>query len=135
MDIVYQPIGYIHTPFHTDEETPNYFLADTESEATLVMDEKYLGCMADMAPGERYMVIFHLDRARPYKERVTTRSPDRAERCLFSTHAPDRPNPIGVSVITVRRVEGNKITFTGVDMFDNTPVLDLKSYRPAYAAD
>ena len=45
---------------------------------------------------------------------------------LFSTHAPNRPNPIGVSTIKIKEIKGNVIRFTGVDMLNGTPVLDIK---------
>jgi tRNA (Thr-GGU) A37 N-methylase len=40
---------------------------------------------------------------------------------VFSTHSPTRPNPIGISVITVKAIDGNRIRFTGVDMLDARP--------------
>jgi tRNA (Thr-GGU) A37 N-methylase len=45
---------------------------------------------------------------------------------LFSTHAPNRPNPIGVSTIKITGIDGNVIKFNGVDMLNGTPVLDIK---------
>lgn len=48
---------------------------------------------------------------------------------LFSTHSPRRPNPIGISTITITEVKGNIIKFKGVDMLDGTPVLDIKSAK------
>ena len=45
---------------------------------------------------------------------------------LFSTHAPNRPNPIGVSTIRITEINGNVIKFNGVDMLNGTPVLDIK---------
>jgi tRNA (Thr-GGU) A37 N-methylase len=47
---------------------------------------------------------------------------------VFSIGSPVRPNPIGLSVLKVLKVAGNKITVKGIDMFDGTPVLDIKPH-------
>jgi len=41
---------------------------------------------------------------------------DRPSTGVFSTRSPDRPNPIGLHVVTV----------TGLEAIDGTPVLDVK---------
>ena len=46
---------------------------------------------------------------------------------LFSTHAPARPNPIGVSIVEVVSIEDMTVYFLGADMLAGTPVLDIKS--------
>lgn len=49
---------------------------------------------------------------------------------VFSTNSPYRPNPIAVSVLRVIRVENNKIYVSHLDLYDGTPVLDIKPYTP-----
>jgi tRNA-Thr(GGU) m(6)t(6)A37 methyltransferase TsaA len=51
---------------------------------------------------------------------------------LFSTRTPHRPNPIGLSVARVDRIEGAVIHLSGIDIIDGTPVLDIKPYIPQY---
>lgn len=123
--IQYQPIGYIKSPFHRPGETPRTYLASGNVTAVLEVAPEYLDAMSDMHPGEQYYVLFHFSHSDHYSLKV--------KRCgtgpvtgLFSTRAPFRPNPIGLSVITIQKIEGTNITFTGVDMFDGTPVLDIK---------
>jgi tRNA (adenine37-N6)-methyltransferase len=52
------------------------------------------------------------------------------KRGLFATRSPHRPNPIGISVVRLERVEGLVLHVTDVDLVDGTPVLDLKPYVP-----
>ena len=49
---------------------------------------------------------------------------------VFATRSPHRPNPIGLSVAKIERIERNTIYLSGIDMLDGTPVLDIKPYLP-----
>ena len=53
---------------------------------------------------------------------------------LFATRTPHRPNPIGLSVVKLHKIEGNRIYIGGLDLVDYTPVLDIKPYIPTYDA-
>lgn len=127
MDIIFHPIGVIRSPYHSREETPKWGWAVPDTEAEIVLDDQYLEGIADMHPGERYQVVFYFHQSGGYRLTVPLHGTG-AMTGLFSTHAPNRPNAIGISVVKVTAVCGNRIRFTGVDMLDGTPVLDLKSY-------
>jgi tRNA-Thr(GGU) m(6)t(6)A37 methyltransferase TsaA len=47
---------------------------------------------------------------------------------LFASRSPLRPNPIGLSVVRVKEVSENRVYTSGLDVFDNTPLLDIKPY-------
>lgn len=49
---------------------------------------------------------------------------------VFSTRSPHRPNPIGLSLVKIDRIEKNGIWVSGVDLIEGTPILDLKPYLP-----
>jgi tRNA-Thr(GGU) m(6)t(6)A37 methyltransferase TsaA len=51
---------------------------------------------------------------------------------VFALDSPTRPNPIGLSVVRVSRVVGTRILVEGLDLFNGTPVLDIKPYRSDY---
>ncbi|PRP80634.1 wee1-like protein kinase-like [Planoprotostelium fungivorum] len=51
---------------------------------------------------------------------------------VFATRSPHRPNPIGLTIAKIERVEGDTVYFSGVDLVDGTPVLDIKPYVPIY---
>ena len=57
---------------------------------------------------------------------------DDQEHGIFATRYPCRPNSIGLSVVHLLRVEGNRLDIEGVDMLDNTPLLDIKPYIPEF---
>ena len=47
---------------------------------------------------------------------------------MFAIRSPHRPNHIGLSIVEIKKIRGNKLFFTGVDMLDGTPLLDIKPY-------
>ena len=49
---------------------------------------------------------------------------------VFATRAPFRPNPIGLSVVELKGVNGTTLELAGGDFLDGTPVLDIKPYIP-----
>jgi len=53
---------------------------------------------------------------------------------VFATRSPHRPNPIGLTLCRLERVEGHRIIMSGVDLVDGTPILDVKPYIPSYDA-
>ena len=50
---------------------------------------------------------------------------------VFCTDSPHRPNPIALIIVKLKKREGNTLHVDGLDLFDGTPVLDLKPYTPA----
>jgi tRNA-Thr(GGU) m(6)t(6)A37 methyltransferase TsaA len=130
MDIVFHPIGTIRSPYKDRKDAPMWGADDTVTEAELILDEAYLEGAADMRPGSRYQLVFYFHKSDGGALTVAKRGTGPMTG-VFSTHSPTRPNPIGISIVTVTAIDGNRIRFTGVDMLDGTPVLDIKSCRDA----
>jgi tRNA-Thr(GGU) m(6)t(6)A37 methyltransferase TsaA len=63
---------------------------------------------------------------------VVTPFMDSVPRGLFATRAPNRPNPIGLSVVRLVRVDGTRLHVEGIDVLDGTPLLDIKPYVPEF---
>ncbi|XP_066597835.1 uncharacterized protein [Prorops nasuta] len=75
---------------------------------------------------------FHKNDAKHVRAKV---APPRLNGCrigVFSTRSPHRPCPIGLSLVKIVKIENCTIYFEGVDMVDQTPVLDIKPYIPVY---
>ncbi len=56
-------------------------------------------------------------------------------RGVFALDSPTRPNPIGLSLVRLVRMEGRDLHVEGLDLFNGTPVLDIKPYQPQYRAE
>lgn len=124
-EIIFKPIGYIHSEYEDVNQMPKNSKESMDHTAELVVEEKYLESMSDIHEDEDYMIIFYFHKSKNYKQKVQFRG-NGPYMGLFSTHAPNRPNPIGVSEIKIKEVKDNIIIFNGVDMLNNTPVLDIK---------
>ncbi|MCK5097069.1 MAG: tRNA (N6-threonylcarbamoyladenosine(37)-N6)-methyltransferase TrmO, partial [Desulfobacteraceae bacterium] len=61
-------------------------------------------------------------------ELVVTPFMDKQKRGVFSTRSPLRPNHIGMSIVKLKKVQGNKVIVEDVDILDGTPLLDIKPY-------
>jgi tRNA-Thr(GGU) m(6)t(6)A37 methyltransferase TsaA len=57
---------------------------------------------------------------------------DERKRGVFATRAPRRPNPIGLSVVRLKDIQGAVLNIMDVDILDGTPLLDIKPYVPAF---
>jgi tRNA-Thr(GGU) m(6)t(6)A37 methyltransferase TsaA len=74
-------------------------------------------------------VLFYLHRQdKPYHTRVTPPWAKGKTVGLFASRSPQRPNPIGLSVVRIKRIEKNIIHISGIDALDGTPLLDVKPY-------
>lgn len=51
---------------------------------------------------------------------------------IFACRCTQRPNPIGVSTIEIVSIKDNVVKVRGLDVIDNTPILDIKPYTPQY---
>lgn len=128
--IIMHPIGYIKSPYKERDEAPAQGSEDCDTLGMIVLDKQFIEATAGMKPGLKYIVLFHFHKINEYKLTVRARSTGMLTG-LFSTRSPKRPNAIGVSIITIRSINNEVIEFTGVDMLDGTPVLDIKPYRGA----
>lgn len=54
---------------------------------------------------------------------------------VFALDSPTRPNPIGLSLVSLEKIDGRNLTVSGLDYFDGTPVLDVKPYQPDYRVE
>ena len=121
-----KPIGFISTNAETIPRS--WSVSDVEGE--LVIDESYIEGLKDIQPGQRIYVIFQFHKSPKFGPEYMRIKPPvhkrRKELGVFSTHSPIRPNPIGLSLLEVLRVDDNVIHVKGLDMLNGTPVLDIK---------
>jgi tRNA (adenine37-N6)-methyltransferase len=75
-------------------------------------------------------IVFFMDKVDPAKIEMSARHPRNNSEWpkvgIFSQRSKNRPNPIGLTVCEVLKVDGNKLYLRGLDAIDGTPVLDIK---------
>jgi len=123
-----RPIGVIHTPYDEDF-APHQPVERDEGTSTLVLDPDLEPALADLERFRYIYVLSLLDRQDgPPEHRVKPPWARGREVGLFASRSPSRPNPIGVSIVRLVKVEGNVVTTSLLDVFDGTPLLDIKPY-------
>lgn len=126
MTILMEPIGIVRTDANN---VPRHWTV-SEIKGTLVIDEKYQQGLKDVHAGQQIVVIFHFHKSPKFTSASLVQTPPHRDAALgvFSICSPNRPNPIGMSVLDVLQVEANSIHVRGLDMIDGTPILDLKPF-------
>jgi tRNA-Thr(GGU) m(6)t(6)A37 methyltransferase TsaA len=126
LPIVLEPIGHVLT---AAKDIPRHWVF-SDVEGTLVINKEYLKGLKDIKTGQSIVVIFHFDRSPTFNYSYMMQIPPHRKKKIgvFSICSPIRPNPIGMSVLEVLRIEENIIKVRGLDMLDGTPILDIKPH-------
>ena len=130
LDLELSAIGWVR---HGAEEVPRHWTV-SDLEGDLDIRPELADGLADIAAGQKILVIFVFDRSPPFSFDQLTQETrhSQAIKGVFSICSPKRPNPIGLSVLEVLAVAGRRLRVRGLDMFDGTPVLDIK---PAFKSE
>lgn len=131
MDIVMHPIGVIRSPFATKDQCPIQGVTFQDAEGRVEVLAEHAEGLKDIEGFSHLFLIYHLDRAGEVQYVRKTFLDDAAHGIYASRH-PCRPNSIGMSVVRLASREGSVLHIVGVDVLDNTPLLDIKPYVPKF---
>jgi len=127
----FQPIGVIHTPFSELQGMPIQPAGAEGVRGTVEVFEEYRPGLKDLDGFSHLILLYLFHRAEGFKLEVVPFL-DCRPRGLFATRAPKRPNPIGLSIVALEKIERGVLHVRNVDMLDGTPLLDIKPYVPAF---
>jgi len=133
MVLVVNPIGVIHTPFTNLEGMPIQPTGAVGVKGTVEVFEKYYPGLKDLEGFSHIILIYYFHGSSGFNLSVVPFL-DSQPRGLFSTRAPKRPNPIGLSVVQLDKIENGILYVQNVDILDSTPLLDIKPYVPEFDA-
>jgi tRNA-Thr(GGU) m(6)t(6)A37 methyltransferase TsaA len=126
-----QPIGVVRSPFKERVDAPRQPTAarGVMGSIELFSGHNFEQALEDIQSFNFIWVVFWFHLNTSWKPKV---SPPRSglRRGVFATRSPYRPNPIGMSVVELLKVEGLTLSVQSLDILDGTPVLDLKPYIP-----
>jgi len=125
------PIGVIHSSLIEAEGSPIQPAFAENSEGVVDVYEPYRQALKDLDGFERIWLIYWFHKAGPFRP-VVVPYMDTAERGLFATRAPCRPNPIGLSPVRLLRIEDGRLFVADLDILDGTPLLDIKPYASRF---
>ena len=125
------PIGVVRSPFRDKRSAPRQPAAARGVAGTieLLAGAEYEHALADLDAWSHLWVLFWFHESRGWHPKVLPQRSAR-KRGVLATRSPYRPNPLGLSLVRLARVEGCVLHVLDVDMLDGTPVLDLKPYVP-----
>ncbi len=130
-EIQYRPIGIIHSPFQQPHGAPIQPRAAEGVQGTVEVFDEFKEGLADLDGFSHIILVYHLHLSDGYALKVKPFLDD-TRRGLFATRAPRRPNPIGISVVPLRKIDGDTLYITNVDIIEGTPLLDIKPYVPEF---
>jgi tRNA-Thr(GGU) m(6)t(6)A37 methyltransferase TsaA len=124
-----KPIGHVSTEAR---EVPRHW-SISEVEGSLILNGEYGEGLDGIEAGGRIVVLFHFHKSPSFTPDLIKQTPPHRDspRGVFSICSPRRPNPIGLSVLEVLDVQENVVKVRGLDMFDGTPILDIKPHIEA----
>jgi tRNA-Thr(GGU) m(6)t(6)A37 methyltransferase TsaA len=130
MDISLTTIGVIHSPFSDPAQAP---IQASRSNATGSVEvfPQFAEGLRDINEFSHIFLLYLIDCPQGYDLSVKPFL-DNQEHGIFATRYPCRPNPIGLSLVRLLRVEGNRLDIEGIDMLDGSPLLDIKPYVPDF---
>jgi len=126
-----KPIGIIHTPFTKPEGMPIQPKGAVGISGTIELFEEYHAGLKDLDGFSHIILLYHFHRSHGFNLHVVPFM-DSELRGLFSTRAPKRPNPIGISVVQLDKIENGVLHIQNADIMDGTPLLDIKPYVPEF---
>jgi tRNA-Thr(GGU) m(6)t(6)A37 methyltransferase TsaA len=129
--IEYTKIGIIRTPFKTPAGTPIQPTGAGGIEAKVEVFPEYSEGLADLEGFSHIILLYLFHLSKGFKLKVKPFL-DIELRGLFATRAPARPNPIGISVVRLVRIDDAVLYIKDIDMVDKTPLLDIKPYIPEF---
>jgi tRNA-Thr(GGU) m(6)t(6)A37 methyltransferase TsaA len=130
-EIRFKPIGTVRSPFTEPRGTPIQPGAAPEAVGVVELLPEYQAGLEDLEGFSHIILIYLCHRATSWALKVKPFLDDR-EHGVFATRAPARPNPIGLSVVRLERIEGTRLHIREVDIVDSTPLLDIKPYVPRF---
>lgn len=130
-EIKYKPIGIIHSPFKEPKGTSIQPTGAKDIRGTVEVFPEYAPGLKDIDGFSHLILIYHFHlvrgatlEAKPFMDDET--------HGIFAIRGPSRPNPIGLSVVRLIKVEGHFLHIQDVDIVDGTPLLDIKPYVPEF---
>jgi tRNA (adenine37-N6)-methyltransferase len=122
-----RPIGFVRSAYEKTHEVPKGLGAKHQAEGTLDILPEFAAGLTDIEGFSHLILLWVFHQAEGF-ELIATPPSDNRPHGVFATRSPQRPNPIGLTVVELLRRDGLMLHVRGIDMLDGTPILDIKPY-------
>ncbi|MHA1793981.1 MAG: SAM-dependent methyltransferase [Promethearchaeota archaeon] len=154
--ISFKPIGYIRSPFKSVKGMPIQPAGGKDKEGKVVLYPEFQDGLKNLDGFSHVFLLYFFHQVNmkftrfvslkqqelPCQEIISTSiskneliaTPymDSESKGIFAIRAPRRPNPIGLSVVAINKIEKNVIFVKNIDVLDGTPLLDIKPFVPNF---
>ena len=127
----FRPIGVVYSPFKALEGMPIQPCGAEGVAGEIEIFQEFAAGLKDLEGFSHLWLIYWLHEVKS-ASLIVKPFLDTVEHGIFATRAPSRPNPIGLSVVRLKGVDGNRLSVENVDVLNGTPLLDIKPYVPAF---
>jgi len=127
--VILTPIGVIHSQLTERSKKIPFQSFSSEIEGSIEIFKQFEEGLDGIEGFSHLFIIFYLHEWKNTKLR-TVPLMEEEERGIFGTRSPSRPNHLGCSTVRLLSKKGNILKVKGLDIFDGTPVLDIKPYVP-----
>ena len=131
MKFEFSPIGIIHSPYTEPAGVPIQCVFANGVTGTVEVFPDFAEGLTDLDGFSHIILLYRFHRVQGHSL-MCRPFLDVRDHGIFATRAPRRPNPIGLSVVGLLKIDGCTLTIGGVDIIDGTPLLDIKPYVPDF---
>jgi tRNA-Thr(GGU) m(6)t(6)A37 methyltransferase TsaA len=130
-----RPIGRIESCFREKFGTPRQGALVPDAPARLRILPEYIPeqSLVGLSEFSHVWLVFefHLNTNKGFRSKIHPPRLQGGTMGVFASRSPHRPNPIGLTLARLVRIEGDTLVLEGVDLVNGTPILDIKPYIPA----
>jgi tRNA-Thr(GGU) m(6)t(6)A37 methyltransferase TsaA len=120
-------IGIIHSPYRTKEECPIQGNVKPEGKGQVEVFPEYKEALETIETFSHIILFYIFDKAGEIKLCRPTFLDD-SPHGIFASRHPSRPNRVGFSVVRLEKRNKNILEVSGIDVLDDTPLIDIKPY-------
>ncbi len=123
----YHQIGIINSPHKEAKGMPIQPSSAAGIKGEIELFPEYLDGLKDLDGFSHIIVVYDFHKSKGFSLQPKPFLDDKVHG-VFATRAPQRPNSIGISVLRLNEIDGNKLFVENIDILDETPLLDIKPY-------
>ena len=121
-----KPVGFVRTTAVGDE------VKDKSRTSEIIINPQLSEALEGITGFSHYFVLFWLSEITVEQQAMMKVHPrgrmDMPLLGVYATRTNLRPNPIGLTLVELLKVENNVLTVRGLDAFNGTPILDIKPF-------
>jgi tRNA (adenine37-N6)-methyltransferase len=130
--VTFLPIGVIYTQYTETAGMPiQSALAENSMMAVAEIAPHFIPGLDGLDAFSHIILVYHFHKAGAPQLKQKPFLDDEMHG-IFAIRSPHRPNPIGISIVELVKIEGNKIYFNHADMMDGSPLIDIKPFIPVF---